>query len=289
MKITSSYMSELNLTHNKVHTMIFKNTKHQMKFRYKLNQYFKKKQEAERFVNLVNYNYQKEDAKQYYFLNLNFSSVYTATEKSTDKIIRETLAYHLNHNPELVELYQSIETSIDEFLTQINIQYHDINLEFEITEKVIKNMLKAIKIHIDYKDEAFVSNNEIRKLLISSLLDLNMANKEVFILINFPEGEIAKDMFYDFIQYLKELKVTVIILTSAVEFIEWTDNDKLYLINEQGIQYDIIKLKHELLAFKYVKHKDASLISNKLAYHDFMEDYWLLDPKYRYFLNSSKV
>src|SRR5690625_7610193 len=114
MKITSSYISKLNLTHNKDHTMILKNKKHKKKFRYKLNQYFKKKQEAERFVNLVNYNYQKEDAKQYYFLNLNFSSVYTATEKSTDKIIRETLAYHLNHNPELVELYQSIETSIDE-------------------------------------------------------------------------------------------------------------------------------------------------------------------------------
>src|SRR5690625_7625864 len=108
--------------------------------------------------------------------------------------MREYPAVHLKRNPELCSLNQSIATSIYQFLTKINTPYHYINLEFEITEKVIKNMLKANKIHIDYKDEAFVSNNEIRKLLISSLLDLNMANKEVFILINFSEGEIEKDM-----------------------------------------------------------------------------------------------
>lgn len=289
MKITSSFMNELNLSNKAVHTIIFKNTKHQMKFRYKLNQYFIRKQEEEKYVNIVDEYYKKQDAKKFYFINLNFSAVYAATEKSTDQLIRKVLTYHLNHNPELIGLYQKVIYSIEEFLLNINLEYHDIDLEFEITDKVITNMLKAIKVHIDYNDEELVSNNEVRKLLISSLLDLNMTDKEVFILINYPEGEIAKDNYYDFLQYLKKLNLTVVILTSAPEFINWIDNDKLFLINESGHKYDIIKLKQELLEFKYVNEKSSNLIANKLAYHDFMKDYLLLDPKYRYFLKSNRL
>ena len=289
MKITSSFINEINLSDKAVHTIIFKNTKHQMKFRYKLNQYFIRKQEVDKYVNLVDEYYKKKDARSFYFVNLNFSAVYAATEKSTDQLIKKVLTHHLNHNPELINLYQKVVHSIEEFLSNINLEYHDIDLEFEITDKVISNMLKAIKVHIDYQDEELVSNNEVRKLLISSLLDLNMTEKEVFILINYPEGEMAKDSYCDFINYLKRLNVTVVILTSAPEFINWMDNDKLFLINESGHKYDIIKLKQELLEFKYVNEKSSKLVANKLAYHDFMKDYMLLDPKYRYFLESSKI
>lgn len=289
MNLTSSFMEELKLTPKNVHTVIFESTKHQMKFRHKLNQYFINKQDEEKYVNLVNKHYRKQDSKKYYFINLVLSSVYKVTEKDTDKIIKEVLLHHLNHNSDLIGFYQDFENSIDEFLAKINLGYHNVELEFEVTDKVIENMLKAIKVHIDYKAENLVSNNEIRKVLISSLLDLNMTEKEVFILINYPEGEIAKDMFFDFINYLKELKVTVVILTSAVEFIEWTDSDKLFLINELGEKYDIIKLKQELLEFKYVNKEQSFLMANKLAYHDFMKDYLLLDPKYHYFLKSSKL
>lgn len=289
MKITSSFINAINLSDKAVHTIIFKNTKHQMKFRYKLNQYFIRKQEVDKYVNLVDEYYKAKDAKNFYFINLNFSAVYAATEKSTDQLIKKVLTYHLNHNPELINLYQNVVHSIEAFLSNINLEYHDIDIEFEITDKVISNMLKAIKVHIDYQDEELVSNNEVRKLLISSLLDLNMTEKEVFILINYPEGEMAKDSYCDFVNYLKGLNVTVVILTSAPEFINWIDNDKLFLINESGHQYDIIKLKQELLEFKYVNEKSSKLVVNKLAYHDFMKDYMLLDPKYRYFLESSKI
>lgn len=289
MKITSSFINEINLSDKAVHTIIFKNTKHQMKFRYKLNQYFIRKQEVDKYVNLVDEYYKAKDAKNFYFINLNFSAVYAATEKSTDQLIKKVLTYHLNHNPELINLYQNVVHSIEAFLSNINLEYHDIDIKFEITDKVISNMLKAIKVHIDYQDEELVSNNEVRKLLISSLLDLNMTEKEVFILINYPEGEMAKDSYCDFVNYLKGLNVTVVILTSAPEFINWIDNDKLFLINESGHQYDIIKLKQELLEFKYVNEKSSKLVANKLAYHDFMKDYMLLDPKYRYFLESSKI
>ena len=289
MKINSSFMEALDIQIGEVHTLHFSNSYHQMKFRSKINDYFQGKNVESDFVTIVDDNFLIKEAKEFYYINFDFTSINLETEKETNALVRKVLMYHLNHNQDLISLFSGIENAIEEFFLQINIEYDDLDLEFEITDKVIENMVKAVKVHFNFKNEEIITNSDIRKLLISSLLDLNMLKKKVFILLSFPEAEIAKDKLGEFNDYLKGLNVTVLIITSDIELIKKTTSKNLFLMSEYGRKYDIIKLQQELEEFMDIENDHLVILTNLLAYHDLREEYLLLDSKYQHFLNSSKI
>src|SRR5699024_2628790 len=119
--------------------------------------------------------------------------------------------------------------------------------------KTIEQMIKSLRITVETTGEEvdFVPNYELRINLIESLINMSTKEDKQILFITFPETDTGVNEYDRLITYLKELRITVIILTANREFITATPINNVQLVKENGSMYDIIGLRDELLAFKY--------------------------------------
>ena len=288
MRIVTTFTELLSLNENKVNLISFENTNHQMKFRAKLEAFFKRKEAEDKYVVLASNDGVAFDSKQFYYVNLDFSSLNLETNKETDKLLKELLLHQLNHESKLIDLHNQLEDYLYEMFDHVKFEHDETQVQFEFTEKALEQLIKNLKIEFNYKDLKTKTNFEVRKLLIKALLSLNLTEKSVFLVLNYPEAELAPDMYAALIDFLKNLNVTVLILTHSRELILEVDSKELQLVNKNGIIYDIMKLRNELKTFNLIEDElNLDQFTKKLSYQDFIKDYDLLSPKYKRFLKSS--
>src|SRR5690606_16145509 len=115
--------------------------------------------------------------------------------------------------------------------------------------------------------------------LIKSLLDMNQLEKEVFLLISFPETDVGREDFAEVIHLLKMFNVTTLVITSQRDFLTAANEDCIFLVEKSGIFYDIIELRRELLAFQLVDPEESLEVAKSLSFHDYIKDYYLLDKE----------
>jgi len=287
MKIISSFMDDLIIRKGVCHSIVFESTRIQMHFRQLLRGFFNRDKSKEfEYINIINSRGDSIKCKEFYFIEFDCQSISLRNEKSTNKVVQDLLRYQLENNPQFLEEYIKLNTELERFISEIELKSDDLTIEFEMSDNLISNIIKSFVILFEYEEEDYVPNYIIRKFLLESLLQLNVTNKEVFLLFSFPEVDIGFEDYPKVVEYLKKLNITTLIITTHSYFSRAAN--QMFLINRSGALYDIINLGKELVKFDLVNQDQESDMSKFLAYKDFTGDYDLLDSELKNFLLSNR-
>lgn len=273
-----------------LHTITFESTKILRNFRELLTGYFNSKPISEcLYLKVLGENGEVIKGKDCYFISFDCSVINLQDEKATKKVLQELLLYHLENNPDILQEYMMFNRHIAEFISQIEIGNNMLSLGFYPTEKTIESFLKSLEISIEYNESEDVPNFILREYLIESLLKMNVSRKEVILLISYPETDVGTKDLQEIIKFLRSINVTTIVITTSLDILTAASIENMFLVNKNGLLYDIVKLKNELESFDIANDYNLSRLSKVLAFHDFRENYFLLDSQMKSFLLSSKL
>lgn len=283
-------MDEIQLTPGECHTITFKTSEIQANFRQLLTDYFSNKKQAEwNYIKILNNNRKKIKGKDLYFIQFDCHAIQLKNERDTEKQIREILHYQLENNPGILNDFIIFNEQLQKFFSSIEIVNGELIVDVQPSNKTISQLIKSLEITIEFQNQDFVPNYIMRDFLIKSLLQMNMLNKDVFLLISYPEADVGLGDFQVAMEYLTKLNVTTLIISANSDFLTSVPEENIFLINENGEIYDILTLKDELQKFKIAQNDDISTISKRLAFYDFKQQYYFLNKKYKEFLLSDRV
>lgn len=286
-------MNEINLKRNQYHTIMFESSYMQQEFRLLINNYFatrrNSKLEENNYLKIIDKNLRDIDRKDIYFISFECNKINLKEDRQTDQLIKNYLFYYLENNPEIIHDYIQFQQEVEMFIERIKLTDASLSIEFDLTERSIQNFIKSLDIYMEYDKNEYVPNYILRNRLIQLLLKLNYAEKDVILLISYPETDVGLNDFEKVIQNLKALNLTTVVLTSEPSFLTSAEPENIFMINQQGVLYDIVKLKEELKAFQLVHENNSTDIVNWLAYCDFTQQFTVLDLKWKEFLESEKL
>lgn len=283
-------MNDLEISKGEYHAITFESSYLQKQFRQSMLKYFyNKTQEDCTYLKILNEKGDLINSKDFYFIPFDCNVINLTDHKDTSNLLRELLFHHIEHNPDLLQGYVVLNDQINKFFSGIEFKRENLLIEFHPTEKSIKQLIKSLDISIEYNEREYVPNYILRNYLIRSLLDMNQLEKEVFLLISFPETDVGREDFAEVIHLLKMFNVTTLVITSQRDFLTAANEDCIFLVEKSGIFYDIIELRRELLAFQLVDPEESLEVAKSLSFHDYIKDYYLLDKEMKKFLLSSRL
>lgn len=290
MKIISSFMEDIYLKKGEFHSICFKSGKIQQQFRQLLKDSLTNKSMNEcTFLQLYDDEGNKLSNKQIYFIDFDCNVLNLAHDKDTKKHFQELLFYFLENNPELIDEYVKFNEQLHKFVNTIELKYNDLIIEFSPTTKTIQNMIKSLEIHFEYKENELIPNFLLRDYLIKTLITMNMLEKNVLLLITYPESDIGFQDYNEVINLIKNHNVTTLVISAQRYFLTAAKIDQMFLIEEYGTIYDVYKLKKEVDAFNILEEYDSENQVKNLAFFDYLNDLTLLNEKLKQFLESDSI
>lgn len=283
-------MNDINIKIGHYHAITFESTEILSKFRgLFINIFNNRKSSVCTYMKIVDDRGQELNNKNFYFISFDCNVINLKEDRNSKKTIQDLLFYYLENNSDLLREYMLFNENIEKFLSQIEIKSGNLLIDFHSTDKTISNFIKSLEISIEYNDDDYVPNYIMREFLIKALLSMNVHNKNVILLLSYPETDVGYKDINKVISFLKGLNITTIVITSNYEFLSAASEQNMFLINKNGEPYDIIGLKKELKAFNFVEDESLSKVSKELAYRDFKHDYLLLDQEMKQFILSDRI
>lgn len=283
-------MNDINITIGHYHAITFESTEILSKFRgLFINIFNNRKSSVCTYMKIVDDRGQELNNKNFYFISFDCNVINLKEDRNSKKTIQDLLFYYLENNSDLLREYMLFNENIEKFLSQIEIKSGNLLIDFHSTDKTISNFIKSLEISIEYNDDDYVPNYIMREFLIKALLSMNVHNKNVILLLSYPETDVGYKDINKVISFLKGLNITTIVITSNYEFLSAASEQNMFLINKNGEPYDIIGLKKELKVFNFVEDESLSKVSKELAYRDFKHDYSLLDQEIKQFILSDRI
>ena len=283
MQIVDVLSGSVPIKENKINIISFEN-KEKMR---ELIKYFVKlestKTSIETDLYIVDENLNKVTSKSTNFILFDDILLLSKYDKRIREIIIKYLKFKIEVDDSLFLEYQKSKRNIENFFNDIKIESNDYSLDFFLEDIDIDSIVKKLEIDIFFnKDEE--SRLDIIRLIIDLSMKLEIEKKEFFICLLFPENSINFQEFYDLLDYLRKLNMTVLVITNEELFFRETQiEDEVILINRFFEKYDINALKHEYKLF-YGDIEQKKLL--QLAFLDFRENYNLIDSRLKDFLLS---
>ena len=283
MQIVDVLSGSVPIKENKINIISFEN-KEKMR---ELIKYFVKlestKTSIETDLYIVDENLNKVTSKSTNFILFDDILLLSKYDKRIREIIIRYLKFKIEVDDSLFLEYQKSKRNIENFFNDIKIESNGYSLDFFLEDIDIDSIVKKLEIDISFnKDEE--SRLDIIRLIIDLSMKLEIEKKEFFICLLFPENSINFQEFYDLLDYLRKLNMTVLVLTNEELFFRETQiEDEVILINRFFEKYDINALKHEYKLF-YGDIEQKKLL--QLAFLDFRENYNLIDSRLKDFLLS---
>ena len=283
MQIVDILSGSVPIKENKINIISFEN-KEKMR---ELIKYFIKlestKTSTETDLYIVDENLNKVTSKSTNFILFDDILLLSKYDKRIREIIIKYLKFKIEVDDSLFLEYQKSKRNIEKFFNDIKIESNDYSLDFFLEDIDIDSIVKKLEIDIFFnKDEE--SRLDIIRLIIDLSMKLEIEKKEFFICLLFPENSINFQEFYDLLDYLRKLNMTVLVITNEELFFRETQiEDEVILINRFFEKYDINALKHEYKLF-YGDIEQKKLL--QLAFLDFRENYNLIDSRLKDFLLS---
>ena len=283
MQIVDILSGTVPIKENKINIISFEN-KEKMR---ELIKYFIKlestKTSTETDLYIVDENLNKVTSKSTNFILFDDILLLSKYDKRIREIIIKYLKFKIEVDDSLFLEYQKSKRNIENFFNDIKIESNDYSLDFFLEDIDIDSIVKKLEIDISFnKDEE--SRLDIIRLIIDLSMKLEIEKKEFFICLLFPENSINFQEFYDLLDYLRKLNMTVLVITNEELFFRETQiEDEVILINRFFEKYDINALKHEYKLF-YGDIEQKKLL--QLAFLDFRENYNLIDSRLKDFLLS---
>ncbi|WP_458631414.1 hypothetical protein [Paenibacillus sp. CMAA1364] len=228
-------------------------------------------------------------AKQKYVIHMKQSVFELAEDKEFSKWIVQHLKYQLEHDEVFISQYNEFMHALEKMIFSTTLYIGDVQIEFDLTEKLMESILKQLSFQLSISEQTSLQSLQLRKLYIDLLLKLNVQQKDIVIIYEYPENDAAIKDYEALMLYLKSLNVTVLCISSSKDFVKYTDIENLILMYDNGSRYNLLKLKEELELFEY-DHPTLSIdqLTTTLSIIDFYGVYDLLDPKYVEFLESNQ-
>ena len=286
MQIVDILSGTVPIKENKINIISFEN-KEKMR---ELIKYFIKlestKTSTETDLYIVDENLNKVTSKSTNFILFDDILLLSKYDKRIREIIIKYLKFKIEVDDSLFLEYQKSKRNIENFFNDIKIESNGYSLDFFLEDIDIDSIVKKLEIDISFnKDEE--SRLDIIRLIIDLSMKLEIEKKEFFICLLFPENSINFQEFYDLLDYLRKLNMTVLVITNEELFFRETQiEDEVILINRFFEKYDINALKHEYKLF-YGDIEQKKLL--QLAFLDFRENYNLIDSRLKDFLLSKSV
>ena len=283
MQIVDVLSGSVPIKENKINIISFEN-KEKMR---ELIKYFIKlestKTSTETDLYIVDENLNKVTSKSTNFILFDDILLLSKYDKRIREIIIRYLKFKIEVDDSLFLEYQKSKRNIENFFNDIKIESNGYSLDFFLEDIDIDSIVKKLEIDIFFnKDEE--SRLDIIRLIIDLSMKLEIEKKEFFICLLFPENSINFQEFYDLLDYLRKLNMTVLVITNEELFFRETQiEDEVILINRFFEKYDINALKHEYKLF-YGDIEQKKLL--QLAFLDFRENYNLIDSRLKDFLLS---
>ena len=283
MQIVDVLSGSVPIKENKINIISFEN-KEKMR---ELIKYFIKlestKTSTETDLYIVDENLNKVTSKSTNFILFDDILLLSKYDKRIREIIIRYLKFKIEVDDSLFLEYQKSKRNIENFFNDIKIESNDYSLDFFLEDIDIDSIVKKLEIDIFFnKDQE--SRLDIIRLIIDLSMKLEIEKKDFFICLLFPENSINFQEFYDLLDYLRKLNMTVLVLTNEELFFRETQiEDEVILINRFFEKYDINALKHEYKLF-YGDIEQKKLL--QLAFLDFRENYNLIDSRLKDFLLS---
>ena len=283
MQIVDILSGSVPIKENKINIISFEN-KEKMR---ELIKYFVKlestKTSIETDLYIVDENLNKVTSKSTNFILFDDILLLSKYDKRIREIIIRYLKFKIEVDDSLFLEYQKSKRNIENFFNDIKIESNGYSLDFFLEDIDIDSIVKKLEIDISFnKDEE--SRLDIIRLIIDLSMKLEIEKKEFFICLLFPENSINFQEFYDLLDYLRKLNMTVLVITNEELFFRETQiEDEVILINRFFEKYDINALKHEYKLF-YGDIEQKKLL--QLAFLDFRENYNLIDSRLKDFLLS---
>ena len=283
MQIVDVLSGSVPIKENKINIISFEN-KEKMR---ELIKYFIKlestKTSTETDLYIVDENLNKVTSKSTNFILFDDILLLSKYDKRIREIIIRYLKFKIEVDDSLFLEYQKSKRNIENFFNDIKIESNDYSLDFFLEDIDIDSIVKKLEIDIFFnKDEE--SRLDIIRLIIDLSMKLEIEKKDFFICLLFPENSINFQEFYDLLDYLRKLNMTVLVITNEELFFRETQiEDEVILINRFFEKYDINALKHEYKLF-YGDIEQKKLL--QLAFLDFRENYNLIDSRLKDFLLS---
>ena len=283
MQIVDVLSGSVPIKENKINIISFEN-KEKMR---ELIKYFIKlestKTSTETDLYIVDENLNKVTSKSTNFILFDDILLLSKYDKRIREIIIRYLKFKIEVDDSLFLEYQKSKRNIENFFNDIKIESNGYSLDFFLEDIDIDSIVKKLEIDISFnKDEE--SRLDIIRLIIDLSMKLEIEKKEFFICLLFPENSINFQEFYDLLDYLRKLNMTVLVITNEeLLFRETQIEDEVILINRFFEKYDINALKHEYKLF-YGDIEQKKLL--QLAFLDFRENYNLIDSRLKDFLLS---
>ena len=283
MQIVDVLSGSVPIKENKINIISFEN-KEKMR---ELIKYFIKlestKTSTETDLYIVDENLNKVTSKSTNFILFDDILLLSKYDKRIREIIIKYLKFNIEVDDSLFLEYQKSKRNIENFFNDIKIESNGYSLDFFLEDIDIDSIVKKLEIDISFnKDEE--SRLDIIRLIIDLSMKLEIEKKEFFICLLFPENSINFQEFYDLLDYLRKLNMTVLVITNEELFFRETQiEDEVILINRFFEKYDINALKHEYKLF-YGDIEQKKLL--QLAFLDFRENYNLIDSRLKDFLLS---
>ena len=283
MQIVDVLSGSVPIKENKINIISFEN-KEKMR---ELIKYFIKlestKTSTETDLYIVDENLNKVTSKSTNFILFDDILLLSKYDKRIREIIIRYLKFKIEVDDSLFLEYQKSKRNIENFFNDIKIESNGYSLDFFLEDIDIDSIVKKLEIDISFnKDEE--SRLDIIRLIIDLSMKLEIEKKEFFICLLFPENSINFQEFYDLLDYLRKLNMTVLVITNEELFFRETQiEDEVILINRFLEKYDINALKHEYKLF-YGDIEQKKLL--QLAFLDFRENYNLIDSRLKDFLLS---
>ena len=274
MQIVDVLSGSVPIKENKINIISFEN-KEKMR---ELIKYFIKlestKTSTETDLYIVDENLNKVTSKSTNFILFDDILLLSKYDKRIREIIIRYLKFKIEVDDSLFLEYQKSKRNIENFFNDIKIESNGYSLDFFLEDIDIDSIVKKLEIDISFnKDEE--SRLDIIRLIIDLSMKLEIEKKEFFICLLFPENSINFQEFYDLLDYLRKLNMTVLVITNEELFFRETQiEDEVILINRFFEKYDINALKHEYKLF-YGDREQKKLL--QLAFLDFRENYNLID------------
>ena len=283
MQIVDVLSGSVPIKENKINIISFEN-KEKMR---ELIKYFVKlestKTSIETDLYIVDENLNKVTSKSTNFILFDDILLLSKYDKRIREIIIRYLKFKIEVDDSLFLEYQKSKRNIENFFNDIKIESNGYSLDFFLEDIDIDSIVKKLEIDIFFnKDQE--SRLDIIRLIIDLSMKLEIEKKEFFICLLFPENSINFQEFYDLLDYLRKLNMTVLVITNEELFFRETQiEDEVILINRFFEKYDINALKHEYKLF-YGDIEQKKLL--QLAFLDFRENYNLIDSRLKDFLLS---
>lgn len=289
MRVTSTFMNDLQIEAGNYHAISFKDSALLKKFRVQLRNFFRNSlRDDSDYLYILNENDEIINKKKIELISFDCNIVNLQDDKYTEKLVKDLLFDQLENQPELLESHLDLNRAVEKFVSDIELQTEGIMIEFDKNERSIQRFIQSLDIIISYDENEDIPNYIIREFLIRTLMKLNKQRKEIILLLSFPETDLGFYEFKKFIDLLKQLKVTTIVLTNEFDFIEAASLECAFLIDENGNNYDILNLEKEIKAFELDNQDSSMSLARKLAFTEFRGDFSLLDSQWKKFLESSK-